>query len=315
MAKREDKAYKTSIGGQALIEGIYMRGPFKQSTVVRSENGIVSKVEDVHPIKDRFPILGWPLIRGTVSFLTSMITGVKSINYSAEIAFDDAETEEPSKFDLWIEKHFGSEKAQKIFIGLAVVLGIAFSIGLFILLPAIIAEPLKYVTDKRVFRNLLEGAIRIVIFLIYMVLVSKMQDIKRVFRYHGAEHKTIYCYENGLELTVENVRKQKKEHPRCGTSFVFIVMIVSIFVFSVVSWNNVWIKLLLRLVLLPVVVGISYEISKWTGGHDNWLSTVLAAPGKALQKITTSEPDDSMIEVAIEALKLVIPEEKGTDRW
>ena len=316
MAKNKSCGFRTSIGGQALIEGIYMRGPEKQSIVVRTKEGLVTKLEDVHPISKRIKVLGWPLIRGTVSFLTSMITGVKSLNYSAEIAMDGTEEqEEPSKFDKWIEKHFGSEKAQKIFVGIAVVTGIALAIGLFMLLPALVAEPIKHFTEKRIYRNLAEGVVRIAIFLVYMFLVSKMKDINRLFRYHGAEHKTIFCYEHGKELTVENVRLEKKEHPRCGTSFIFIVMIVSILVYSVVSWKNVWIKMVLRIVLLPVVVGISYEISRWTGRHDNVLSTVLAAPGKALQKITTKEPDESMMEVAIEALKLVIPEEKGSDQW
>ncbi len=314
MTKNENSKYKTTIGGQALIEGIYMRGPEKQASVVRTHDGLVRKVEEVKSLKDRYPILGWPIIRGSVNFITSMASGVRALNYSAGFAIDDPEAE-PSKFDMWIEKRFGTEKAQKMLVGFAVFIGIALSIGIFILLPALIAEPLRHLTEKQIYRNLLEGALRIIIFLLYLWLVSRMNDIKRLFRYHGAEHKTIFCYENGLELTVDNVRNQPKEHPRCGTSFIFIVMIVSILVFSVVTWSNVWIKMALRIILLPIVIGISYEISRWTGRHDNRLSRILAAPGKALQKITTGEPDDSMIEVAIEAMKEVIPENKGSDKW
>ncbi|MEG1316448.1 MAG: DUF1385 domain-containing protein, partial [Oscillospiraceae bacterium] len=189
------------------------------------------------------------------------------------------------------------------------------SVGLFILLPTLLAGLLSYVTDSALLHNIGEGVLRIAIFLIYMFLCTKSQDLKRVFRYHGAEHKTIFCYEKNLPLTVENVKKQSRFHPRCGTSFLFVVMIISILVFSVVSWTNVWVRMLLRLLLLPVVVGIAFEINRWVGRHDNWCSTILSAPGKALQHLTTAEPDDSMMECAIEALKLVIPEEKGQDAW
>ena len=311
--KQKSCAYRTSIGGQALIEGILMRGPKKQAIVVRTKDGLVTKEEELKLTKDRYPFLGLPLIRGSVNFLDSMIKGVNALMYSAEQSEDG--DYEPDKFDQWIEKKFGTEKAKKFIIGLSVVLGIAFSIGLFILLPTLIAGIFTNFVSSRILKNLIEGVVRIAIFLAYLGGVTKLKDIRRVFEYHGAEHKSIYCYENGLPLTIENARIQPREHPRCGTSFLFIVIIVSTLVFSVVSWSNPLMRMGLRILLLPVVVGISYEISRWTGRHDNVLSRILAAPGKALQKLTVFEPDDSMLEVAIAALKAVIPEEKGADEW
>jgi len=311
--KKEPCTYRTSIGGQALIEGILMRGPKKQAVVVRTPNGLVVQEEELKLTSDRYPILKLPFIRGSVNFIDSMTKGVKALMYSAEQAGDD--NYEPDKFDLWIEKKFGAEKAQKAVITIAVILGIAFSIGLFILLPTLLAGLVAPFIGSGIVKNLVEGVLRIAIFLLYLWLTSRIKDIHRVFEYHGAEHKSIFCYEKGLPLIVENVRIQPRNHPRCGTSFMFIVMIVSILVFSVVSWSNPFVRMGLRLLLLPVVVGISYEISRWTGRHDNLLSTILAAPGKALQRLTVFEPDDSMIEVAIAALTAVIPEEKGLDAW
>jgi uncharacterized protein YqhQ len=243
-----------------------------------------------------------------------MVTGIKALTYSASFLPED-EQEEPDKVDQWIEKHFSNETAEKLIIGISVALGIILAVGLFFLLPTVIAGFFAKWIGNGILRNLIEGALRIIIFLLYITLASKMKEIKRVWQYHGAEHKTIFCYEKGLDLTVENCRSQPRLHPRCGTSFLFIVMIVSILVFAVVRWSNVWIRMLLRIVLLPVVVGISYELIKYAGRHDNIITKILSAPGKALQLVTTAEPDDSMLEVAIEALKLVIPEEKGTDKW
>lgn len=310
--KKEPCTYRTNIGGQALIEGILMRGPKKQAVVVRTPNGLVTNEEELKLTGDRYPILKLPFIRGSVNFLDSMTKGVKALMFSAEQAGDE---DEPDKFDLWIEKKFGAEKAQKAIISIAVILGIAFSVGLFILLPTLLAGLVTPFIGSGIVKNLVEGALRIAIFLLYLWLTSRIKDIHRVFEYHGAEHKSIFCYEKGLPLTVENVRIQPRNHPRCGTSFMFIVMIVSILVFSAVSWSNPFVRMGLRLLLLPVVVGISYEISRWTGRHDNLLSAILAAPGKALQKLTVFEPDDSMLEVAITALTAVIPEEKGLDAW
>jgi len=316
MSKKNKAAgdFRTTIGGQALIEGILMRGPVKQSIVVRTADGLVTKLEEPHFVREKHKILGWPIIRGAVVFIESMVYGVRALTYSAELLPED-EQEQPTKFDKWVEKKFGMEKAQKFIIGLAVILGIVLSVGLFILLPTLLAGFVTDLTESVILRNLTEGLIRIVIFLLYMYFCTKQQDLKRVFKYHGAEHKTIFCYEKGLPLTVDNVRPQSRFHPRCGTSFLFVVIIISIFVFSFLSWSNVWIRMATRILLLPVVMGLAYELNRWVGLHDNWLSTILAAPGKALQRLTTAEPDDDMMECAIEALQLVIPEVKGQDAW
>ena len=314
MPQNNASCFRTSIGGQALIEGILMRGPKKQAIVCRTENGLVEKVEDVSLIRDKYPILRWPLIRGCVTFIESMVKGMQALTYSASlIPLEDQE--EPDKLDQWIEAHFPAEKAQKLIIGVAVVLGIALSVFLFIFLPALIVGFIKPLTQSYLIRNLAEGLTKVVILLLYMSLVSRTKDIKRLFSYHGAEHKTIFCYEHGKELTVENVRPESRFHPRCGTSFLLVVVLVSILVNSVVRVSNTFARVGCHLLLLPVVVGISYEINRWCGSHDNWLSSVLSAPGKWLQRITTNEPDDSMIECAIRAMQLVIPAEKGSDRW
>ena len=306
--------FRTSIGGQALIEGIMMRGPKKQAIVVRTKDGLIEKTEELKLLKDKYPVIGFVLIRGVVNFISSMAIGVRAMTFSAEF-IPEEEQEEPSKLDKWIEKRFGSEKAEKALITFAVVLGVAISVGLFILTPTFLAGLFSGYISNRILKNLLEGVLRIAIFLAYMWLATHLNDIKRVWAYHGAEHKTIFCYEKGLPLTIENVRVQSKHHPRCGTSFLFIVMLVSILVFSFTSWNNVWIRIGLRLLLLPVVVAISYEIIKLAGRYDNLLTKIVSAPGKALQRLTTREPDDDMIETAIEALKLVMPEDNGEAEW
>ncbi len=315
MSDREKcPAFKTSIGGQALMEGILMRGPEKEAIVVRKPDGTLEeKVESVTSPKDKFSPFGWPIIRGSVNFVDTMIKGVKALTYSA--SFLPEEEAEPDKVDKWIEKHFTAEKAQKIIIGVSVVIGLVVSVGLFILLPTILAGLFYNAMESRILRNLIEGVIRIVIFLLYMILASKMKEIKRVWMYHGAEHKTIFCYEAGLPLTVENAKSQPRLHPRCGTSFMIIVMVVSILVFSVVNVESVWLRMALRLALLPVTVGISYELIKYAGRHDNWFTRIISAPGKALQLITTKEPDDDMLEVAIRSLELVKPEVAGSDAW
>ncbi|MCD7821532.1 MAG: DUF1385 domain-containing protein [Clostridiales bacterium] len=310
-----DSSFRTSIGGQALIEGILMRGPHKQAIVVRRpDGGMEAKEEPLKLIKDRHPILGVPFIRGTVNFLDSMVKGVQALMYSAEF-YPEEEDEEPSKFEQWLEKHLGTDAFNQAIIYLAVVLGVGFSVVLFILLPALVFGLLQNVIPSFFIRNLLEGATRIVIFFIYLILCSKQQDMKRVFAYHGAEHKTIFCYERRLPLTVENVRDMPRHHPRCGTSFLFVVMVIAILIFSVVQVENVVLQLCIKLLLLPVVVGITYEINRWMGRHDNLLTRICTAPGLWMQNFTTNEPDDSMIECAIEAMKRVIPEEDGADAW
>ena len=307
--------FKTLIGGQALIEGIMMQGPDKRSIVVRGPEGIVTKVE---PLKKRTGIAKWPLIRGVVNFASSMVSGVKALMYSAEF-FPEEEDAKPSKFDEWLEKKLGSEKMEKAVISFSVVLGVLFSVGLFFLLPTLISGLFDRVIHSAVIRSLIEGVIRIAIFMGYMILISKMKDMKRVFSYHGAEHKTIRCYEAQLPLTVENCRGMTRLHPRCGTSFLFVVVAISILLFALVSavfpTSNMLVRMLIRLALLPFVVSISYECNRFVGRHDNGLTRALSAPGMWFQHFTTNEPDDSMLEVAIEALKLVIPDEAGTDRW
>ena len=313
MANNKDCGFRTSIGGQALIEGILMRGPKKQAIVCRTAEGLVEKVDELKLLKDKYPIFGWPFIRGCVTFIDSMIKGMQALTYSAELV--PVEDQEPDKLDQWIEKHFEAEKASKIVIGTAVVLGIALALFLFIFLPTLIVGLIKPLTQNLVVRNLSEGVVKIIILLAYMRLCCCVSDVKRLFSYHGAEHKTIFCYEHGKPLTVENVRTESRFHPRCGTSFLLVVVVVSILVNSVVTLTNSFARMGCHLLLLPLVVGISYEINRWCGRHDNWLSAALSAPGKWLQHMTTNEPDDSMIECAIRAMELVIPEEKGSDAW
>jgi uncharacterized protein YqhQ len=310
------KDFRTSIGGQALIEGILMRGPKKQSIVVRTKDGLVEKTEELRLTKDRHPIAGWPLFRGVVNFGASMAAGVRALMYAAELSADGAEDAPPeSKLDKWIEKRFGAEKAEKLAVYFAVALGAAMSIGLFMLLPTFLAGFITVFTSNPLIKNLVEGLLRIAIFIGYIALASLLPDMRRVWQYHGAEHKTIACYEAGLPLSAENVRPQPRCHPRCGTSFMFIVMIVSILVFSVVRWGGVLPRIALRLVLLPVVVAVSYELIKYAGRRDNLFTRAVSAPGKALQRLTTREPDDDMIEVAIAAVNNVLPEREGEDEW
>lgn len=314
MSENRSCNFRTSIGGQALIEGILMRGPKKQAIVCRTADGLVEKVDELKLIKDKYPILGIPFIRGCVTFLDSMIKGMQALTYSADLVPLEDQGE-PDKIDKWIQEHFPEDRAKDLIIGVAVVLGIALSVFLFIFLPAFVVGLIKGLTKSYFVRNISEGVVRIIILLCYMKLCTLTPDVKRLFAYHGAEHKTIFCYEHGKELTVENVRPESRFHPRCGTSFLLVVVVVSILVNSVVRVDNTFARMGCHLLLLPVVVGISYEINRWCGKHDNALSAALSAPGKWLQRITTYEPDDSMIECAIRALELVIPEESGSDIW
>lgn len=318
MEKKAKGAFRTSIGGQALIEGILMRGPEKDSIVVRSPEGLVIKTTERKFIKDRYPILGVPVIRGAAAFLSSIVTGVKALMYSAD--FFPEEEAEPSKFDRWVEKRIPAEKLQPLIVGLTVVFSLGMSLALFLLLPTFLAGLADPYIDSALVHNLIEGVVKILIFLAYLILCSKQKDVRRVFQYHGAEHKTIFCYEAGLPLTVENARLQPKHHPRCGTSFLFVVIVVSILastlVFSFVdSWKLLWVRIAVKLLMLIPLVGITYEFNRAVGSHDNKLTRILSAPGMWMQNFTTFEPDDSMLEVAIEALKQVLPAEEGKDQW
>ena len=334
MAKKETcnscEQFKTMIGGQALIEGIMMRGPEKDAIVCRTGEGLSVEVMD-RKLPREGSILKWPLLRGVVNFFDSQLTGVRAILKSADLNPDEEWESEPSKLDLWLEKKLGNEKFQQFLIYSAAVLGMLLSIGLFFLLPMIIGGFFDGIVKSMVGINLIEGLVRMVIFMAYMILISRMGEMKRLFAYHGAEHKTIRCYEARLPLTVENVRQQTRLHPRCGTSFLLVVMILSILVFSVASsallavvpaleamrgsFGYRLLMIAFKLLLLPVVVSIAYEINRWVGRHDNALSRVLTAPGLWMQNFTTNEPDDGMIEVAITAVKAVLPEQEGADAW
>ena len=335
MAKKDiqccNEKFKTTIGGQALIEGIMMRGPEKDAIVVRGKDGLKVEIND-RKIHKPGSVATWPVIRGAVNFFDAQVVGVKALMRSADLAPEEyTEDEKPSKFEQWLEKKLGNEKFQQMIAGFAVFLGMAMSIGLFFLLPMIIGGLFdRWITSNLVL-HLVEGVIRMVIFMAYMVLVARMKEMKRVFAYHGAEHKTIRCYEAGLPLTVENVRMQTRLHPRCGTSFLLIVMVISILVFSVASSLLLSVApalaairgsflyrlamILFKLLLLPLIVGITYEINRWAGRHDNGFTRILTAPGMWMQNFTTNEPDDGMIEVAIQAVVAVLPEKEGADQW
>ncbi len=359
--------FKTMCGGQALIEGIMMRGPEKEAIVVRKSDGELEiKVEPLKLVKTRHPWLGLPLIRGPVNFIDSMVHGVKALMYSAEFFPDDepepkekkrkkkkgeaetapevvaaptAETEAPEVPEAEAAPETAevpeaetsqqapeapkadskpiSDAAMGAVVTFSVILGLGFSILLFFVLPTLITGFLTRWVTSRLALSLIEGVVRMVIFLAYIILISKMKDMRRVFRYHGAEHQTIFCYEHGLPLTVENVRKMPRHHPRCGTSFLFVIMAVAILIHAVlgIGWDNTWLRLAVRLASLPVIVSITYEINRFVGRHDNWFTKILTAPGLWLQNWTTAEPDDSMMEVGIRALQEVLPEEKGADAW
>ena len=332
MAKKEIQCcekFKTMIGGQALIEGIMMRGPEKDAIVIRTGESLTVEVSErkLNPPKS---YKNWPFLRGMFNFFDAQVTGVKALMRSADLAPEEMQ-DEPSKLDKWLEEKLGNEKFQKLITGFAVALGLGMSILLFFFLPSVISGFVDRWIPNNLVLNLVEGAIRMCIFMVYMLLVSRMKEMKRVFAYHGAEHKTIRCYEAGLPLTVENVRMQTRLHPRCGTSFLLVVMVISILVFSVASSALLalipglaamqgtflyrLIMLCCKLLLLPLVVGITYEINRWAGRHDNWLTKIMTAPGMWMQNFTTNEPDDAMIEVGIAAVQAVLPEEEGADRW
>ena len=321
--------FKTMIGGQALIEGIMMRGPEKDAIVVRTKDGLSVDVKPRH-VRPKNSPLNLPFIRGVCNFFDSQVVGVKALMHSADLSPEESQ-EQPSKLDAWLEKKLGNERFQKFLIGCAVAMGMGFSILLFFLLPMVVSGFFDNWIKNTLALNLLEGLVRMGIFVIYMLLISRMKEMKRVFAYHGAEHKTIRCYEAGLPLTVENVRQQTRLHPRCGTSFLLVVMILSILVFSVASSLLLTvipgleamrgsflfriIMIVCKLLLLPLVVSISYEINRLVGRYDNWLTRIMTAPGMWFQNFTTNEPDDSMIEVGIASLEAVLPQQEGADRW
>ena len=303
---------KVNIGGQAVIEGVMMKGRSYYAVSVRKSDGtIVTDSQKSESIMDRYKILKWPVLRGMAVFVESLVLGIKTLSFSAELyGEEDGEEEEPSRFEMWLQKALG-EKGEKIIMGLTMCLSFVLAIGLFMIFPMLLSRLFKTVVTSSFAQNLIEGAIRIIIFLGYMKLITKMKDIERTFQYHGAEHKTINCLEQDKELTVENVRECTRLHKSCGTSFLFIVMIVSILVFSVFTTQILWQRTLVRIVMVPFVAGVSYEFIRWARlSPDNRVANFLSKPGMWLQReFTTIEPDDSQIEVAIAAVKGVLEHE------
>ncbi len=324
MSKNSSVIHKTSVGGQALIEGIMMQGPKGAAMSVRLQDGNIDTEEkEFRHIRDKVKFLGFPVIRGCVNFVESMIFGYKCLMESAEKSgFEEIENSEEnqSKLDKWLSEHL-SKKVMSVITGVASVLGVLLAFALFFFLPSKITDFFNNLASGALtdFRALIEGVMRMIIFIAYIALVSLMKDIKRTFMYHGAEHKTIFCYEHGLELTVENVRKQSRFHPRCGTSFMFVMIIISVIISSIISVafpylrNNIAVWMIIKILILPLVMGFGYEFIKYAGRHDNLLVKILSAPGLWMQRLTTKEPDDSMIEVGIAAFKAVITDNPEDD--
>lgn len=327
----EKNIHITSIGGQAVMEGVMMRGPHKTVTAVRKPDGEIEKKIEEIGTKKRNKILGLPIIRGCINFVESLVIGIKALMYSASFVDIEDDEESESKFDKWLEEKLG-DKLKDVVIYFSVFLSVIFSVGLFMLLPAFLTKGIEMlcnkvsfwagITSTHAFTSLFEGVIRMIIFLGYMAIVSRMSEIKRVYEYHGAEHKTIACYEAGEELTVENVKKHTRFHPRCGTSFLLFVMLISILVFALLprfdnfsGITSTLLRMVTRLALMPVVAGLSYEVIKWAGRSKSRIVGALSKPGLWLQRLTTREPDESQIEVAIASLIPCIPENKEEDKW
>ena len=335
-------ACPTSMGGQAVMEGVMMRGDNRMAIAIRVPDGRIHI--KTQPLGKKTTWNKIPIIRGVVAFVVSLVSGMKTLLYSADVleaygAYDDepnsagadaewakpeflmseeekktkktSSFDEKGKFELWLEKRLGEKAVWNLMIYLSVVVAIILSVGIFILLPTVVVNLLGKFTENAVLLNLAEGIFRLVIFIIYIVAISRMEDIKTTFQYHGAEHKTIHCFENNLDLTPQNARQFYTLHPRCGTSFLMFVMVISLILFSLLGWPNVWVRLLSRIVLIPVVAGLSYELLKWAGRSDNLLVKILSMPGLLLQKLTTREPSDSQLEVAIASIKAVMVDESA----
>ncbi len=315
-----NKQHMTSIGGQAVMEGVMMRGPKESAVAVRKPDGeIIIDKKPIASILQKYKFLKLPIIRGVISFVESLILGTKALMFSAEF-FDIEEEDDKIKKEAMTEEERQKAEAKEnkmkdMAIYSSVFIALILGIGLFMLLPGIIVDFVRKIFPNNLLAALTEGLVRIAIFLIYIVSVSQMKDIRRVFEYHGAEHKTIFCYESGEEVTVENARKFSRLHPRCGTSFLLIVMVVSIILFSFITVDHVLARLGLRLLLLPVVAGLSFEVIKLAGRSKNKCIRLVSLPGMWLQKITTREPDDSQLEVAIAAFKAVLTDNPEDDKW
>lgn len=305
--------HRTSIGGQALIEGVMMRGPEKISIAVRKPDGEIElKVDDLDTLGMKYKIFRMPFLRGVIGLVEALLIGTKALMYSAEF-FEEEEVENPK--ETLFQKIF-KDKAADAEMVFALITSMVLAIGIFMIIPSFITNIFKNIIHNPIFLNLIEGVFRIMLFLIYVIWVSKLEDVKRVFEYHGAEHKSIHCYENQMELTVENVKKFPILHGRCGTSFLFMVMIISILVLSFFGWPSPLQRVLIRIIMFPVIAGISYEINRIIGRSSSKFCYALSYPGLMIQKIATvKEPDDSQIQVAIEALIAVIPPNQELDKW
>lgn len=295
----------SGIGGQAVMEGIMMRNGSEYSVAVRKENGEIEVKKEIYKgVGSKCKLFRLPFIRGIFSFVDSLVLGMKSLNYSASLFMEDGEEEEPGRFEKWLQKKFG-DKAEKVIMDLTMVISIILAMGIFMVFPTWVSTLMKPLLGNGIWMALFEGVLRIAIFIAYVGLISLMPDIKRTYMYHGAEHKCINCIEHGLPLTVENVMKSSKEHKRCGTSFLLIVMVISILFFLVIRPETLWLRLVSRILLIPVIAGVSFEFLRLAGNNDNPVVNLLSKPGLMLQGLTTKEPDEKMAEVAICAVEAV----------
>lgn len=306
-------ANPTKMGGQAVMEGIMMKGDKKTAVAVRLPSGDIHIKTEENPKKRTWAKI--PIVRGVIVFVNSLIQGTKTLMYSADVLekyeekLGEGALAEKGKFETWLEKHFGERAVWNILIAISVIISLVFSIGIFVIGPTAVINWMTAFTENEIVLNLTEGLLRIAIFVIYVLLISKMKDIHRVFQYHGAEHKCIHCFENGRELTPENCQEFYTLHPRCGTSFLVFVLVISLIVFSFLGWPNLALRIVSRLLLIPFIAGISYEVLKWAGKSDNWFIKIISIPGLYLQKLTTAPPDNEQLEVAIAAVKAVMDED------
>ena len=306
-------ANPTKMGGQAVMEGIMMKGDKKTAVAVRLPSGDIHIKTEENPKKRTWAKI--PIVRGVIVFVNSLIQGTKTLMYSADVLekyeekLGEGALAEKGKFETWLEKHFGERAVWNILIAISVIISMVFSIGIFVIGPTAVINWMTAFTENEIVLNLTEGLLRIAIFVIYVLLISKMKDIHRVFQYHGAEHKCIHCFESGRELTPENCQEFYTLHPRCGTSFLVFVLVISLIVFSFLGWPNLALRIVSRLLLIPFIAGISYEVLKWAGKSDNWFIKIISIPGLYLQKLTTAPPDNEQLEVAIAAVKAVMDED------
>ena len=306
-------ANPTKMGGQAVMEGIMMKGAKKTAVAVRLPSGDIHIKTEANPKKRTWAKI--PIVRGVIVFVNSLIQGTRTLMYSADVLekyeekLGEGALEEKGRFETWLEKHFGERAVWNILIAVSVIISLVFSIGIFVIGPTAVINWMTAFTENEIVLNLTEGLLRIAIVVIDVLLISKMKDIHRVFQYHGAEHKCIHCFENGRELTPENCQEFYTLHPRCGTSFLVFVLVISLIVFSFLGWPNLAARIISRLLLIPFIAGISYEVLKWAGKSDNWFIKIISIPGLYLQKLTTAAPDNEQLEIAIAAVKAVMDED------